>query len=545
MMGSIKEDMLSLSLFLFITTAVLFLGGVIFVHDPRAKAQRYFLFWIIFIVIWMVSSYLENEPGLSESARTLCIHLDFFFGPLAQAPLMLFVLAFTNPKISRWKELLSIVPIVACAVITWTPFHVTDVYFSDSGAIQFTPGDGFLVFVVLTTLYFIVPVIMLFWHRRHATPQVKGQVTAIATGLALTSVILLTINLFLQDVLTVDEFRIGIYSMIFFVLGVGYAIIRHEFLKVRFVVVEILLLGILSVILGRLVFSASLTEVLVNAASFMALLVLGLALTRSFLKEVQQRVMLQDLTKKLEVANTRLKSANGKLKELDVLKTEFLSIATHQLRTPLAVTKGYISTLSEGMLGKLSPEQRKALVTVDQSNESLILLVNHLLDLTRIESGKLQVKAETVDLTATCAWVTNFLKPKAKEGGLTLTCVAPKEPVVAKGDQEKFKEVVMNLVDNAVKYTPKGGVTVTIARDKKTATIEVKDTGYGLTEKDRQHLFEKFARGSASKNVKTSSGIGLYVVKKLVEAMNGTVVVESAGPGKGSAFTVRLPLAKR
>lgn len=240
---------------------------------------------------------------------------------------------------------------------------------------------------------------------------------------------------------------------------------------------------------------------------------------------------------------TKLRSANKKLKELDSLKTEFLSIASHQLRTPLAVVKGYAAMLKDGMLGTLNEKQTGAVATVQTAIEQLILLVNHLLDLTRIESGRLQVKPEVVDLNATLTWLVGFMQPKVVEKGLKLTLASPNDIRVT-ADLEKLKEVLMNLVDNAVKYTEQGSVTVTVRAEKNLAVVEVKDTGYGLTPEDKARLFEKFATGSASKFVKTTSGLGLYVVRKLMTAMGGTVEAESKGKGKGSTFIVTIPLAK-
>ncbi len=240
---------------------------------------------------------------------------------------------------------------------------------------------------------------------------------------------------------------------------------------------------------------------------------------------------------------TKLRSANKKLKELDSLKTEFLSIASHQLRTPLAVVKGYAAMLKDGMLGKLNEKQSGAVGTVQTAIEQLILLVNHLLDLTRIESGRLQVKPEVVDLNASLAWLVDFMKPKVEEKGLVLSLVSP-EDIRVTADPEKLKEVLMNLVDNAIKYTEQGSVTISVRPDSKMVVVEVKDTGYGLTPEDKARLFEKFATGTASKFVKTTSGLGLYVVRKLMTAMGGTVEAESKGKGKGSTFTLTIPVAK-
>ncbi len=245
----------------------------------------------------------------------------------------------------------------------------------------------------------------------------------------------------------------------------------------------------------------------------------------------------------LKLTTSKLRVANNKLKALDSLKTEFLSIASHQLRTPLAITKGYVAMLEDGMVGKINKKQHSALENVRQSTESLILLVNHLLDLTRIESGRLQVKMADVDAGAIVHWVGDFLQAHAKEKGVALTLDVPKEPVMTQADPEKLKEVVMNMTDNALKYTEKGSIHIRLERKEGSVVIEVKDTGFGLSPEDKMHLFEKFARGHASKFVKTSSGLGLYVVKKLMEGMGGTIVAESAGKLKGSTFRATLKAA--
>lgn len=232
--------------------------------------------------------------------------------------------------------------------------------------------------------------------------------------------------------------------------------------------------------------------------------------------------------------------------ELDLMKTEFLSIASHELRTPLAVTKGYVAMLTGGMVGEVNKKQEEALNHIKDSTESLILLVNHFLDLTRIESGKLTVKEEEIELQeGVVGWVVYFLKPRIEEKGLKINFSPDKKKYFVKGDQDRLREVLMNLVGNAMKYTEKGKITVNIASDNASVTVTVSDTGYGLTAQDKRHLFEKFAMGSASKHVKTSSGFGLFVSHNLIKAMKGEIWAESDGPGKGSTFSIKLPLLKK
>jgi len=238
----------------------------------------------------------------------------------------------------------------------------------------------------------------------------------------------------------------------------------------------------------------------------------------------------------------QLRVANHHLQELDGVKTEFLSIASHQLRTPLSVLKGYIGMLNSNMLGPLAVKQKDVLMRMDSGTEQLIMLVNHLLDVSRIESNRLSVRLEPIDLRGVLDGLVKFLEGKAKEKNVALLYTVPTMALMVNLDLEKVKEVFMNLLDNALKYTDEGNVTVTVRVEESNVRVEVRDTGHGLTHEDIANLFQKFVTGSASKNVRTTTGLGLYVVKKLVEAMHGTVAAESEGKEKGSRFTVLFPL---
>ena len=247
---------------------------------------------------------------------------------------------------------------------------------------------------------------------------------------------------------------------------------------------------------------------------------------------------------RLQRTTKQLREANHKLRALDAMKTEFLSIASHQLRTPLAVMKGYIGLLKSGMMGPLVPKQDETLGRMADGTEQLILLVNHLLDVSRIESGRLVMRLVPTDIRGLLEGVTKFIQGKAQERGLTLSCEMPEVPVNVDVDVEKVKEVFMNLLDNAVKYTETGGVKVRMWTEGGLAKVSVSDTGRGLTAEDLEKLFQKFVTGSASKHVQTTTGLGLYVVRKLMEAMGGTAIAESQGTGTGSTFILTFPLKK-
>ncbi len=242
-----------------------------------------------------------------------------------------------------------------------------------------------------------------------------------------------------------------------------------------------------------------------------------------------------------------LKAANAKLTKLDAAKTEFLSIASHQLRTPLSIIRGYVTMMQEGAFGKTTERQGEVVVKIRSSTESMIELVNQLLSVSRIESGRTTVEINRMHVVPLCKEVKDFLSLRAKERGLTLTCDTPKMAMVL-GDTAKVKEVITNLVENALKYTDKGFVRVKFFDEPQFVRVEVQDSGNGLTKEDIGKLFQKFSRAASSAvNGAAGTGLGLYVCKRLIEAMGGEIWASSAGRGKGSVFAFRLkkaPLGK-
>lgn len=250
------------------------------------------------------------------------------------------------------------------------------------------------------------------------------------------------------------------------------------------------------------------------------------------------------LEKTVAERTAQLRVANKKLKELDEAKSEFISIASHQLRTPLTVIKGYISMILEGSFGKTSKVIKDNLSKVYQSNERLIGLVEDLLNISRIESGRQEYNFKPINLVELAQTVYEELKQKAKDKGLKLQFHKPKKPlpkVVA--DSDKLHEVMINFTDNAVKYTPKGQIDMKVYQEGNEVIFAVKDTGIGMNEDDKSHLFKKFSRAKGTFLIHTEgTGLGLYVAKMIVQSHLGRIWAESEGRGKGSTFFFAIPV---
>lgn len=231
----------------------------------------------------------------------------------------------------------------------------------------------------------------------------------------------------------------------------------------------------------------------------------------------------------------------NKIKEIDQMKDEFISMASHELRTPITVIRGYIELIKEKE--NLDQETKENLSIVNISAERLNALIEDLLDVSRIEQGRLKMSNEVMDVWPIVEDTLRELKVQSDAKGLVLSSVLdPNTSAVINADKDRLKQVLINIIGNSIKYTPAGGVEVkAINRDKK-LIIFIKDTGIGMSAKERERLFEKFYR---VKNKKTSeisgTGLGLWITKQIVELMNGSISVDSM-EGVGTQITLEFPL---
>lgn len=243
-----------------------------------------------------------------------------------------------------------------------------------------------------------------------------------------------------------------------------------------------------------------------------------------------------------------VQSTNQKLKVLDRLKDEFVSLASHELRTPMTAIKSYLWLFLEDNKLRLDDQQRLYVERAYLSTERLINLVNDMLNVSRIESRRLIINKQPVNIVSLIQEVVNEITPTAKEQkkSLTFTHTSPTLPYVF-ADPEKIKQVLTNLIGNSIKFTNDGGtITIVAGQTNNSLTVSVIDNGKGISHQDMGKLFKKFGIvGSTSvlTHGAQSTGLGLYICKSIIELNNGTIWVESKGEGQGSTFSFALPLA--
>ena len=238
-----------------------------------------------------------------------------------------------------------------------------------------------------------------------------------------------------------------------------------------------------------------------------------------------------------------LKIAYEKLKELDRVKSEFVSFASHQVKTPMTVIKGYASMIADGTYGAVSEKIKETSEKIIEATDRLVALVNNILNVRKIEEGKLEYTFEETDMSALVTSVVSDLAPSAKGKGIELSLsVAPRVPPV-RADSLKLRQVIQNVIDNAVKYTAEGSVKVSVSHEEtgKEVLISVADSGSGMEPPELKRLFEPFHRDALTAKTTQGSGLGLYIAKQIMNAHQGAIWATSEGIGKGSSFFIRIP----
>ncbi len=256
----------------------------------------------------------------------------------------------------------------------------------------------------------------------------------------------------------------------------------------------------------------------------------GIALDNKILFEENQQVL------------KKLQQSNKKLKALDEAKDEFISMASHQLRTPLTSVKGYVSMVLEGDAGKLSDQQKKLLTQAFTSSQRMVYLIADLLNVSRMHTGKFVIDLAPTNLPEVIEGELQQLTETAKAHSLELTFDKPDSFPILNLDETKTRQVIMNFMDNAIYYTPAGGhIHVQLTASENSVEFKVVDDGLGVPKAEQHHLFTKFYRaGNAKKARPDGTGLGLFMAQKVIIAEGGSIIFNSE-EGKGSTFGFSFP----
>ena len=236
----------------------------------------------------------------------------------------------------------------------------------------------------------------------------------------------------------------------------------------------------------------------------------------------------------------------NKIKEVDAMKDEFISMASHELRTPVTVIRGYATMmLEEADKMGVNQEAKDYLSIIDVSSERLNGLIEDLLNVSRIEQGRLKVELKEMEVSPIIEETVKEMKLQAETKGLVLSFTSePNTKSLIGADKDRLKQILINIIGNSIKYTPSGSVDVKILNRENNLVIVIKDTGIGMTAKQREHLFEKFYRVKTKQTEEiVGTGLGLWITKQIIELMKGTIMIDSM-ENVGTQVTLEFPLIK-
>ncbi len=511
------------------------LGLLVFASKRHSSVNQTFAALIFFIGFWLASSlFIDLSPNLTGVYFWAQISLVW----AAAIPALWLYFSYIFPvktPLSRFKKAIILLPPVLFLLFSPTTANIQAIKINPDGSRVIFHGALYFFLFVYFLIFILWAFVRLIKSYRQSQGIVKTQIKYIFIGSLISSLFGLMGAFMFPYLGTEATTNFSSLTVLFFIVFTTYAVLRHHLLEIRVMTAEVFTGLLLLILLANLFTFSTKEQLILNLGLFGSAIIFGIFLVKSVIQEVNAR-------RKVEIMARKIKKANIELRKLDKAKSEFISIASHQLRTPLSAIKGYVSMILDGTYGPLDKRKIEILNRVYVSNERLIGLVNDLLNLSRIEKGKLQFEFRPTDVSEILTSVINEFLVNAQKKGLTINYRAVKLPLV-KADAHKLRQVFINILDNAIKYTKKGHIKVQTKVMPRKIIISFSDTGIGMTQDEINSIYKKFRRGRGGKKYHVGGmGIGLYICYKIIEAHHGKLYAKSKGINKGTTFYVELPI---
>ncbi|MCC6323975.1 HAMP domain-containing histidine kinase [Candidatus Nomurabacteria bacterium] len=514
------------------------IGIFVFFKDKKSLVNQ-----LLFIITLLFSSWVFFDLILWSTEK---LEYTMFFWsviiliePLIYALCVYFIDVYiSKDDISLTKKFGIFIPLLPIIILLPTKFilHGFDLTNCNRDV-----SEGFISIYYV----YIIEIIYAFWillfvFKKYikASKEMKKQIIFISLGIILFLLSFVSGNIIGSLTDNWNLAQIGLFGMPIFVGFLAYTIVKFKSFNIKMFAAQALVFALGFLVLAILFIRKIENVRVVVFFTLIFVIILGYLLIRSVKKEVKQR-------EQLEILSEQLLVANDKLKELDKLKTEFISLATHQIRSPLTAIKGYASMILDGSYGEMTPKVKEAVDIIMQSSANLAITIEDFLNVSKIESGGMKYEKVNFDMGELANSMMKGIAVNAEKKGLKIAYTDDKTgPYIVNGDQEKLRQVVLNFIDNSIKYTKTGGVNVSVTRVGNKVHFAVKDTGMGMSPETKAKLFHKFSRGDGQRMNTTGSGLGLYLAKEIAKAHGGDVDVESEGEGKGSTFYMDLDATK-
>lgn len=490
---------------------------------------RIFIAMGLFMLTWVDFAYLARLVGQSSLAISeVFLRLAWVATPLFfyYTYLVSVTVIFQAVRKSTLNTTLLVIAVALSAASAFSNLIIEGIKFTGTN-IDIQYGVGFYPFLAIISLFMVLTLVPVF------RTKMTSKSWAFLAGVLIFYVANIIFNISLPAFMHVTHlYYLGDYSTVFLLALTAYAIIEHELFKVRVIATQALTIVLWIILFVRLFGTTSLTEFVVDLFVFATSVAFGVLFLKSVREERVQKQKLEELAVRLQ--------------DMDKQKDEFISVAAHELRAPMTAIKGYLSMIAEGDAGAIPEEAVQYLGDAIIGNDRLIRLVNNMLNVARIEEGRLVYQIGNVRLSEVVRRVFDEFRLEAQDKGLAMKIEIP-DPIndLVRADEDRVHEVVANFVSNGIKYTDKGSVVIKLVQPTpQSIRCEIVDTGPGISKEDGEKLFNKFYRSESAIGKAVGSGLGLYISKLLIEEFKGKIGFTST-PGKGSNFWFELPLVSQ
>ncbi|MGD0328511.1 MAG: HAMP domain-containing sensor histidine kinase [Minisyncoccia bacterium] len=503
-------------------TASLFLGFYVYKKAKGSLESKLLLFISIFFSLWVLDILV-----LWVASYNSLLMFGWQITPIFEVPLFIFTVYFTYVMTDKQRKdisptlkliFLSIMGIVFLILPT-----KLNIPFYNLNNCEGVPGIywNFEYIAEMVVIVWVLGICISRFRALKKGDEFKKQIIYFGIGVASFLVLFAGSNIVGQmtDIQVISF--LGSLGVVILLAFLSYLIVRYNEFKIKVFATQALVFAITLLIGSQIFTPSSTTDLFVTAITLIAFLASGFFLIKSVKGEIEQRERVEQLAEQL---------------------SEFMSLATHEIRGPATFIKGFTASALEGDIGELTSATKDGMQKIFVRADDIIHLSNQYLDKSKLELNQLKYEFAPTDLGEMVGDLVREFQPAAAQRGImVMSAIDKNQSYGVQADSGKIKEVIGNLIDNAVKYTPKGSVTISIAKDEKTVTVKIADTGVGISAETIPQLFKKFSRADAEKVNLLGSGLGLYLAKIFIDAHHGRIWVESEGKDKGSTFFVELP----
>lgn len=504
--------------------AILLLGFTIYLNDKKSITNKLFFYLSIAISFWSIFNYLNyqifnylNYQSDYSSVVLFFLRLLMFCAVWFAFSLFRFLYVFPKAEVEfpKWFKFIVIPSTIFVSLLTLTTAVFNHLVSEVGRAITVSNGWGIIPFTPL--VFFLVFGGMYFFIKKifKAEQNEKKPLRIVFNGMIVTFTLIIFLNFILPAFF--DNYTFIPFGALFvfpFSAFTAYAIYKHKLFNIKNLTSAILAFLLCLITFIEIIFTDSFNLIIFRISVFILVLIIGI----QFIKNISN----------IEMANEQ--------------KSEFMSFAAHEIRTPLTVIKGYASLILEGDMGEINQKAKDAVQKITISSNNVITLIAQYLNKSKMELGQLSYFPAVFDMGKLIKDTVQNFQVNAEQKGIALTAEVDSSLTYnVKADEGKIREVIGNIIDNAIKYTDKGWAVVSITKKDNKVLVKIADTGAGIPKETIPKLFKKFSKAETEKINLLGTGLGLFLAKTFIEAQKGRVWAESKGKDKGSQFYIELP----